>query len=245
MQSGSILYTDTDSPLPAPDIREICRYLGYRGTGPDTAVLDRIRRITKDLEAVSTPGFVSVTLPLTFDAAPEAPEDIPAIRFGGLEVQSRDLYRNLQGCCRVTLFAATLGLGPDRLQERLSIISMNDAMTAQCAAAAMVEALCDMHNEWLRREAAAEGFSLRPRFSPGYGDFRLEYQEDLIRLLDAGRQIGLSLTESLMMVPSKSVTALIGIYKNTDPAEGDMPAAGCAACSMRDTCSFRKDDYES
>ena len=164
MQSGSILYTDTDSPLPAPDIREICRYLGYRGTEPDGADLDRIRRITKDLEAVSTPGFVSLTLPLALDAAPDDPEDAPAIRFGGLEIQSRDLYRNLQGCCRVTLFAATLGLGPDRLQERLSITSMNDSMTAQCAAAAMVEALCDMHNERLRREAAAEGFSLRPRF---------------------------------------------------------------------------------
>ncbi len=231
--------------LPAPDIGEICRYLGYRGTMPAEPVLIRIRSIIRDLEDVSTPGFVMRTFPLSFEEADDtAPDSTPVIRFSGLSIRSCDLYRNLRGCCRVILFAATLGLGPDRLQQRLSLTSMSDAMTAQCSAAAMVEALCNMHNEMLREEAAAEGFLLRPRFSPGYGDLSLTYQKDFINLLDAGRQIGLTLTESLMMVPTKSVTALIGVYRNEDQAADAQPVSGCTACNMRVTGSFRKDEND-
>ena len=50
----------------------------------------------------------------------------------------------------------------------------------------------------------------KPRFSPGYGDLSLEVQKEIFSLLDCPRKIGVSLGDSLLMTPSKSVTAIIG-----------------------------------
>ena len=49
------------------------------------------------------------------------------------------------------------------------------------------------------------------RFSPGYGDMPIEIQVDILQLLDASRRLGMVLTESNLMIPTKSITALIGM----------------------------------
>ena len=59
----------------------------------------------------------------------------------------------------------------------------------------------------------AEGVFLKPRFSPGYGDLPLSMQTDIFRVLDCPRKVGLTLNNSLLMSPSKSVTAIMGIHK--------------------------------
>jgi cobalamin-dependent methionine synthase I len=75
-----------------------------------------------------------------------------------------------------------------------------------------VESLCDAFEGYLK-ERLGEGIALRPRFSPGYGDLSLEFQREVFTLLDCPRSLGISLSESLLMTPEKSVTALIGIKK--------------------------------
>ncbi|MBR1820913.1 MAG: Vitamin B12 dependent methionine synthase activation subunit, partial [Clostridia bacterium] len=102
-------------------------------------------------------------------------------------------------------------------------------------AAAMIEAWSDQVNGELRAEALVRGKRLRPRFSPGYGDFSLDCQPGLFRLLGVQKRIGVTLTDSLLMIPTKSVTAVIGI---SDGA-GEAPA-GCAACDRAD-CDFRNE----
>ena len=102
------------------------------------------------------------------------------------------------------------------------------------AAAAFIEDYCDEVNDALRDEAAAQGMKLRPRFSPGYGDFSIEHQRDIARELDTARRLGLTVTESLMLAPMKSVTAVIGVSRR----EG-CTASGCAACGKTD-CEFRR-----
>ena len=106
---------------------------------------------------------------------------------------------------------------------------------ACCAAAAAAEAFCDEVNDNLRLQAESEGLYLRPRFSPGYGDLSLDCQRTFLRMLNAGKEIGLTLTDSGLMVPIKSVTAIIGI--------SSVPTAchrqGCEACAKTD-CSFRR-----
>ena len=117
----------------------------------------------------------------------------------------------------------------------------------QAAAAALIEEVCDELNEQLRLEAAQEGKSLRPRFSPGYGDFRLEHQTELFRILEVQKRIGVTLTEHLLMMPSKSVTAVIGISDMPQDAQcggqGAGLTSGCGACDRTD-CSFRKSSAE-
>ena len=91
--------------------------------------------------------------------------------------------------------------------------------------------------------AAAKGYRMRWRFSPGYGDWPMEQQPEIVRLSHAG-EIGVSLSESFMLVPRKSITAIIGLYKE-DVSEGisrndgEHAPKGCAACSRKDCPSRR------
>lgn len=121
-------------------------------------------------------------------------------------VKSESLRKNLEGCKSAYIFAATVGAQVDRTMKRLSLISEADAMVYSCIASSGVECWCDFINEKL-----SENRTLKPRFSPGYGGVSLEIQRNIFDFLDVQRKIGVSLTDSLMMVPVKSVTAIIGI----------------------------------
>ena len=82
--------------------------------------------------------------------------------------------------------------------------------------------------------AEENGVGLRPRFSPGYGDLPLEVQKSVFAVLDCPRKIGLSLNDSLLMSPSKSVTAFAGITEN----EGNSQSHKCDSCENVN-CSYR------
>lgn len=152
-------------------------------------------------------------------------------QLGPLSLRSVKLARNLQGCCRVALMGATLGVGIDRLIAKYGRISPAKALMLQAIGAERIEALCDAFCAWLNGET---GLHLRPRFSPGYGDLPLSVQAELFPLLDCQRRIGLTLTDSLLMSPSKSVTAFVGLSSE----QNERVKQGCSACAMQD-CAFR------
>lgn len=209
--------------------REIFRYLGYKnGARPEGGTLRMIERAEADIRAAAEPRHAKRYFPLSFPAK-------GAVEIDGIRIESAALRRNLEGCEGAWLFAATLGAGVDRLISRLTALGrMSEALAAQAAAAALIEDYCDEVNDALRDEAAAQGLKLRPRFSPGYGDFSIEHQRDITRVLDTARRIGLTVTDSLMLAPMKSVTAVIGIAET----EG-CTAAGCGSCDKQD-CEFRR-----
>ncbi len=158
------------------------------------------------------------------------------LELGFLRTSSQALRENLRGCSEVCVFAATLGLELDRLLARYSRLSPARALLLQALGAERIEALCDVFCAQLRGEAEKVGLFLQPRFSPGYGDFPLETQRAIFRVLDCQRKIGLTLNESLLMSPSKSVTALVGVGKACTPC----PAKpGCAGCEKSD-CMYRR-----
>ncbi len=120
--------------------------------------------------------------------------------------KSRDLKKNLEGCKSVIVFAATTGISIDRLLLKYGALSELKLMTADCIASSGIECFCDKLNAVI-----SEGRETKPRFSLGYGDTELKYQRALLDFLDAGKNLGISLNESLMMTPKKSVTAFIGV----------------------------------
>ena len=141
---------------------------------------------------------------------------------------SKNLAHVMQDCTEAVMFAATIGVGIDRLIAKYNRISPSKALIMQALGAERVEALCDLFNAEVAAEAgdvapvdgtadfagadASVTMSLRPRFSPGYGDLPLAVQREFMTLLDCAHLIGINLNESLLMSPSKSVTAIIGIY---------------------------------
>lgn len=128
--------------------------------------------------------------------------------FGYFKVGSKDLANNLKGCEKTLLIAATLGVGIDRLIAKYSRISPSKALILQAIGTERIEALC---NSFCSNYETENSVSLRTRFSPGYGDLPLETQRDIFRFLDCANKINLTLNDSLLMSPTKSVTAFMGI----------------------------------
>ena len=128
--------------------------------------------------------------------------------FGYFSVQSEKLAKNLSGCGRVLLFFATVGMAIDRLIAKYTRLSPSRAVMLQALGTERVESLCDM---FCRDFEAGNSTSLKPRFSPGYGDLPLDVQKDIFSVLNCRKNIGAYLNDSLLMSPSKSVTAFAGI----------------------------------
>ena len=214
-----------------PPQKEIERYLGYRGFTPD----DSIRAIMDETVAEMTSVMTPHSTHKIFDI-----EDLTSdtISFADLTIRSEGLARNLAGCDKVVMAAFTIGIGVDRLIRRYERSDMMRAAILQAAGAAAVEEYCDMVNEQIRQYAGATGHNLKPRFSPGYGDLALDLQRDFERILQMNRTCGISLTDSLLMIPSKSVTAFIGMY----PSSEHIPESheNCEECSLYGKCGFSK-----
>ena len=148
----------------------------------------------------------------------------------GVRFTSRDLARHLKGCDKALLLAATLGSRVDVAIRRLALGSVAEGAAAQAVAAALIESYCDS----VQAQADTDGLAQRPRFSPGYGDWRLEEQRLLFPVLDCAKRIGLTLTDGLMMAPSKSVTAIIGLSEDVACVWNKCMTCGNVNCPYRD-----------
>ena len=208
--------------------KEAVRYLGYGRNAADEKTLALIEDAFAELERTVSPKSVWRIFDL------EQTVDGTNI-IGNMEIESNSLTRNLKGCVKAVLFGATLGAGTDRLIARISLSDMAKAVVIQSCAAVLLEEYCDERQVAIGEELEAEGLFLRPRFSPGYGDFDITYQQPLMRMLDCAKTIGLTMTDSFMMTPAKSVTALIG----ASPVKERCPVAGCEACGKTD-CEYRR-----
>lgn len=211
--------------LPPVNRKEILRYAGAKAETPEVASL------LEDTLAEVMPVLAGKVCWQEFPLIRES----NTLDLGFAKTESASLQRNLRGCDRIILFAATVGLGLDRLIARYGRTSPARALMLQAIGAERIEGLCDIFCDHIRREKEASGLYPVPRFSPGYGDFPLSLQTHIFQVLDCPRKIGLTLNESLLMSPSKSVTAIIGF--------GPCPAlehpTGCKSCSKAD-CVYRR-----
>ncbi len=124
-------------------------------------------------------------------------------------VYSEALSKVLCDCDKAVIFSATIGLGIDRLIAKYSRLSPSKALCMQAIGTERIEELCNLFYSDIKKEFC----NIKPRFSPGYGDLSLSLQKDITKMLDTSRNIGVMLNESLIMSPSKSVTAIIGIER--------------------------------
>ena len=223
-------YLPDKGQVPPINTREVWRYAGYLGLPSEE---DKALRDIYD-HAVSAAGKALTykvcwrKADLTFDE-----DGMPRLPFPS---RSKGVAKLLQGSCQAVMFAATVGMAYDRLIQRTQRVNVAEALILQALGAERVESLCDRFCEQFRESLAPQGLTITPRYSPGYGDLPLDTQRDFLRLLEMDKRIGISLGETLLMTPSKSVTALFGIR----PAEGAPPEPSkCAGCTKQD-CEYRK-----
>ena len=212
--------------LPAPrwNRREIARYARADSSDP------RISALIEECIEESGP-ILDYRICYMTDAIVRSDR---TVSFCGITTDSSVIKKAFNGCESMVLFAATVGAPFDRLIAKYSRLEPSKALLLQAIGAERVESLCDAFCEQMNTELHPVGKSLRTRVSPGYGDIPLTMQRDIFSVLDCERKIGLTLNESLLMSPSKSVTAIAGIG-----AYSPVSARSCDACDKTD-CIYKK-----
>lgn len=211
------------------DKNETLRYLGYRGQNIDDDTARRIEEMSKLCLKVAKPAYRYEKYDLKF-----IDEGVELLGTG-IIFHGNDIKSHLTGAKFLYLMAATLGHDCDRTALRLESRSIADAVCFNAASVSLIEAVSDRAQKEINAIHSPFGFSVGGRYSPGYGDFPLTQQKDVLKLLKCEESLGITLTEGYLMLPRKSVTSVIGLYEEK-PEE----RVSCTVCTMREWCEFRK-----
>ena len=182
---------------PAVSKTEILRYAGVKESTPEIDLL--LDECLQETQNAFHYRVCYALFPLAYHNG--------EVDLGFTKVRSKALEKNLDGCQQCIVFCATVGVEIDRLIAKYSVLSPTKALLLQALGAERIESLCDVFGKDL-----ADTYQIvKPRFSPGYGDLPVQLQENIISQLQTYKRIGVGLSQSLLMSPSKSVTAIIGI----------------------------------
>ena len=205
---------------------EAARYMGVKGE-PDSAVAELLDRAEKQVRETLRPKYVYLETDITITDE--------GVLLGAMTepLTGEDIKRHLQGCNKAVLLAATLSQGADKLIRQAAVTDMAYSLALDCICSAAVEQVCDRAEEEIF--AKEKALYRTWRFSPGYGDLPITVQRGFLLALNAQRRIGLTVTDSCLLIPSKSVTAVIGI----SDAPIERGRRGCAICTMKDSCAYR------
>lgn len=214
------------------DIDEAKRFMGYGGITADKIDARQdilISELAALMEKTIKPAAVWRVFGLEFTES--------GVKLTGTELvfEGKDIRKHLDGCDRCVLLCATASAKADELIRRKQAEDMEQGFITDCLGSAAVEAVCNSLERELKERL--HDTYMTWRFSPGYGDLPLSVQPQLLAVLDAPKRAGVTCLDSLLMVPSKSVTAVIGL--SDKPIEKGRQ--GCAVCNMSRTCRFRKD----
>lgn len=205
---------------------EALRYMGCASSNVDSNVLAIVEDCEKELLSSIKPKYVYKFFDIIhLDEGIELCETNTV--FTG-----RDIANHLRECNRAVLLCATLSVEADKVIRKYQITDMAYALASDALASAAIEQVCDAAEEEIKQSAPY----ITWRFSPGYGDLPIELQNQILALTDAPRKIGLTVTENSILIPRKSVTAIIGVSS----AELPVQKRGCAVCNMRESCQYRK-----
>ena len=154
-----------------------------------------------------------------------------SLRFDGA-----DIATHLQGAKECALMACTLGAKSEQELLRLNAANPLDALIYDAACSALIERVADATEARVVAEAAERGLHTNWRFSPGYGDLPLSVQPRFLAVLGAYEAIGLSATDTDLLLPTKSITAIVGLF---DDAPVRKKPQACASCHLKDFCAIR------
>ncbi len=209
------------------NIDEAVRYMGYR-SAPDDHQLEQIKEIALLLENSLKPSYIYRVFSIE--------ETEKGIKLNGtrLILTGKDIKKHLKDCDSVVLMCATVSSKADELIRAKEHEDIAQGFMTDCLASAAVEAVCNEIENELAARLSTKFFTWR--FSPGYGDLPLDVQPHILEVLNASKRTGITCNSSMMLIPSKSVTAVIGL--------SDMPIdkgrRGCSVCNLSGECQFRK-----
>ena len=213
------------------DRNEVLRYLGYQNQKIDGAIDNLIDGSIREVSENISERYVY----RIFDI--EKKDGAVKLKNSSVVLPGSNIYRHLTDAVKCVVMAVTIGNKVDEKIQYYSRMDVTKGLIVDACATAAVESLCDKVEEELKEIAKDEGYFLTGRYSPGYGDLPITLQPDILNILDAHRKIGLSVTESCILTPRKSVTAIAGFVREKS---GEKPVS-CTECDKYDDCIYRKE----
>lgn len=215
------------------DREEMLRYLGHNGQEIDQELLAAIEESCVTIANAATARAVTRRMTVK-----DCREDLVTLEGTDFALPGRDIAAHLAEAKEIVMMAVTLGTKVDQSIDIARRRDMMRSLLLDAAASAAIESACNVAEEMEAEQASQEGFLFHgSRFSPGYGDLPLSLQPAWLELLNAGRQIGLTCSPSLILLPRKSVTAVFGLY-DEPPNSGIRQS--CDACTVYENCILRK-----
>lgn len=209
-------------------IKQALRFMGHKGNDIPENMKEIIIKCEKQLLDVIKPAYTYRCFNIHIQ------DDGVHLENTSFILRGNDIKKHLLKCSKAVLMCATLGIESEKLIHKLSVSNMSESFITDALASAAIEEVCDRIEDKIKNNL--ENMFMTWRFSPGYGDFPLEQQEDFLKVTDAEKRIGLYLSEGGMMIPSKSVTAVIGLSEE----KLEQNKQSCCCCNMSDRCNFKK-----
>ena len=206
------------------DLNEIKRYLNYQSANLDETTSQNIEKALILLDENASFKYVYQRYPITIIA------DEVIIEKTTLKFKSKSLANHLKECDEVILLVATLGLTLDKQIKKLEITDLGLGYVLNGVAVEYIEKCLDE----IQINLVDDKYQTS-RYSIGYGDLALTYQNEFINVLEATKKIGVNVLDTHLMVPSKSVSAIIGLSVN----EVNNNLEKCPNCLPNGHCSGR------
>lgn len=207
---------------------EAIRYMGYGNNKPNEQMQTMIDACEQKLLEVIVPRYLYNCYDISLS------DGIVTVANSSLELRGKDIYNHLKGCTKAIFMCATLSGEVDALIRKAQITDITKALIIDSLASAGIESVCNQIDELIVSEYP--DYYTTWRFSPGYGDFPISIQRSFLDILNAPKRIGLTVNSGNILIPTKSVTAIIGL----SPTPLKRNKKGCAGCNMAQTCEYRK-----
>lgn len=192
------------------DERDALRYLGHRGQALGEELDTAFQAVAVKVDTLQAAGIAKQFLLAAIEP------DCVHLEGTSLVLPGSHIARHVQGASAVALMAVTLGFECERLLRQTACLGAVQGLMADACASSMVENAAEVFSEQIARVATSQGLQCKKRFSPGYGDFPLSVQADFLAALGASKILGIQVTEGDLMVPTKSITAVIPLVEVSD-----------------------------
>ena len=216
---------------------EVLRYLRYKGQEIESSFSEKIDLAIEQTRSIITPRAVYERYPLKFF------EDRIEVEGTNLVLKSKDISKLLRGCDECILFAATIGTKVEMETRKAEYVDLTKSIIMDSAATTFVERTCDYVQEIIEKEVEKSGKYITMRYSPGYGDLPLECGKEM-NILQSQNKIGLTTSSSGLMIPRKSVSAIIGIYDSSKDKDNKVKKGkkSCLECPNYNSCIYRREN---
>ena len=209
---------------------EVLRYLGYNGQRLDEEIINNVKKSKKLVKDIIDLRYIVKRYEI------EQIKEGIILKGTNFMLKGEDIKKHLKSCNECIFMAVTLGNEFERILRLYERKSLLESIIMDSCGTTAIEEACDLLESNIKERVRKENLFITSRYSPGYGDLSIEIQYDFISLLNCQKEIGLTCSEDNILIPRKSVTAIIGISEEDIKEQGKK----CAICLKNKECLYRR-----